>query len=121
MARIPPDVKRDQKFEDICSSLKMFFQSSLVATKNIMVAHEFANTIPDPYTSSTAALKVLRNHYEIFEHAERFISLTSEENAAQTLMTGSNVEKLLNLLPQRVRMSDPNLGILEVNEEKRQC
>ena len=120
LARIPPDVKRDQKFEDICSSLKMIFQSSLVATKNIMMAHEFASTIPDPYTSSTAALKVLRTHYEILEHAERFISLTSEENAAQTLMTGSNVEQLLNLLPQRVRMSDANLGIVEVNEEKRQ-
>ena len=70
LSRIPPDVKRDQKFEDICSSLKMFFQSSLVATKNIIVAHEFANIISDPYTSSTAALKVLRIHYKIFKHAE---------------------------------------------------
>ena len=84
-----------------------------------MIAHESANTIPDPHTSSTAALKVLRNHYEIFEHTERFLSLTSEENAAQELMTGSNIRKLLDLLPQRVRMSDPNLGIVENNAERR--
>ena len=84
--------------------------------ENIIIAHESANTIPDPHTSSTSALKVLRNHYKIFE---RFLSLTSEENAAQELMTGTNIRKLLNLLPQRVRMSDPNLGIVENNAVRR--
>ena len=62
---------------------------------------------------------MLRNHYEIFEHTERFLNLTSEENAAQELMTGSNIRKLLDLLPQRVRMSDPNLGIVENNAVRR--
>ena len=34
-------------------------------------------------------------------------------------MTGTNIRKLLNLLPQRVRMSNPNLGIVEENTERR--
>ena len=71
LASIPPDVKRDLKFEDICSSLKTFFGKSVTAIENIMTAHaSSANTIPDPHTSSTAALKVLRNHYDVFEHTE---------------------------------------------------
>ena len=77
------------------------------ASEKIMKAHITVSIIPDPYTSSTAALKVLRDHYEILEHTERFISLSTDKNAASELMTGENLKKLLNLLPQRVRMSDP--------------
>ena len=78
------------------------------ASENIMKAHETANIIPDPYTSSTAALKVLRDHYLILTHTERFIRLTTDKNAASELLTRENLRKPLNLLPQRVRMSDPN-------------
>ena len=84
-----------------------------------MKAHENANVIPDPYTSSTAALKVLRDHYEILEHTEQFISLSTDKNAANELTTGENLKKLLNLLPQRVRMSDPDLGVAETDPGKR--
>ena len=34
-------------------------------------------------------------------------------------MTGPNLKKLLDLLPQRVRMSDPKLGVAETDAEKR--
>ena len=34
-------------------------------------------------------------------------------------MTGPNLKKLLDLLPQRVRMSDRKLGVAETNIEKR--
>ena len=34
-------------------------------------------------------------------------------------MTGPNIKTLLDLLPQRIRMSDPKLGVVETNVEKR--
>ena len=34
-------------------------------------------------------------------------------------MTGPNIKTLLDLLPQRVRMSDPKLGVAETDAEKR--
>ena len=89
------------------------------ASENIMKAHQNANIIPVPYTSSTAALKVLRDHYEILEHTERFISLSTDKNAANEITTVENLKKLLNLLPQRVRMSDPDLGVAETDPGKR--
>ena len=88
LSSIPPYVKRDLKFEDICSALKENFGGAMKASETIMKAHENANVIPDPYTSSTAALKVLRDHYEILEHTERFISLSTDKNAASKFMIG---------------------------------
>ena len=54
LAKIPLEVKRDQKFEDTEKYLKIFYQSSLVATKAIMKAHETASIIPDPHGYPTA-------------------------------------------------------------------
>ena len=88
------------------------------ASENIMKAHITASLISDPYTSPTAALKVLRDHYEILEHTERFIKLSTDLNAASELKTGDNLRKLLDLLPQRVRMVDPNLGVAETDAER---
>ena len=36
-----------------------------------MKAHEAVSIIHDPHTSPTAALKVLKDRYEIIEHTER--------------------------------------------------
>ena len=58
------------------------------ASENIMKVHMTASLIPDPYTSPTAALKVLRDHYEILEHTERFMKLCTDKNATSELMTG---------------------------------
>ena len=82
LSSIPPYVKRDLKFEGICSTLKAVYGGAMKASENIMKEHITASIIPDPYTSSTAALKVLRDHYEILEHTERFISLSTDKNAA---------------------------------------
>ena len=90
-----------------------------MASENIMKAHEAASRIPDPITSPRAALKVLWDHYEILENTERFISLNTDKNATSEIMTGNNLKKLLNLLPLRVRMSDPNLAVVETDAEKR--
>ena len=74
LSSIPPYVKKDLKFKDICSALKAVYGGAMKASENIMKAHITASLIPDPYTSLTAALKVLRDHYEILEHTERFIA-----------------------------------------------
>ena len=69
LASSPPDVKRDLKFEDICSSLKTYFGKSVTAMENIMIAHESGNTFPDPHTSSTAS------HYGI---TTRYLSIPND-------------------------------------------
>ena len=48
LSRLPPFVKRNLEFEDICSSLKKNFRGALEASMNIMKAHEAANENPDP-------------------------------------------------------------------------
>ena len=70
LSSIPPYVKRDLKFEDICSALKAVYGGAMKASENIMNAHMAAGLIPEPFTSPVAALKVLRGHYEVLEHAE---------------------------------------------------
>ena len=85
-----------------------------------MKAHEAANKIPDPHTSPSATCwKVLWEHCEILRNMERFLSLSTDKNAASEIVTGRNLMTLLDLLPQRVRMTDPNLLVAETDTEKR--
>ena len=86
-----------------------------------MTAHEKANTIPDPFQFPTASLKVLMMHDEVFQNSNRFLELTPEINAGAELITGANIERLLSLLPQRVRMEVDNLNTVESTTEKRQA
>ena len=51
LARLPAEVRRDQTLEKIEKQLRFFYQSSLVATKTIMRAHELSGPIPDPHLS----------------------------------------------------------------------
>ena len=64
-------------------------------------------------------MKVLRGHFEVMEHAARFIELSNDENAASEIMTGGNLTKILDFLPRRVRMTDDNLEVAETNATKR--
>ena len=114
---------RNLKLEDICSPLKKQFaentMEALEAGENIMEAHEAASLIPDPYEYPEAALKVLRAHYKILQHTERFISMSTNMNVASEILTGANLKRLFfNLLPQRVRMTDPKLGVAGTNAEE---
>ena len=86
-----------------------------------MRAHELAGPIPDPHNFPPATLKALRNHAEIFDHSDRFLLLTPEKSASSTLTSGANVEMLLNLLPQQVRMTHEKLGKVELDEDKRKA
>ena len=99
--------------------MRFFYQSSLVATKAIMQAHERSGPIPDPHFKPLGSLKVLQIHAEIREHSDRYLSLTPEETAASNLMSGANVETILNLLPQRVRMDKEGLSKVELDEHRR--
>ena len=88
-------------------------------SENIMNAHVKAGAIPDPHSYPEAALKVLRGHYEVMEHAARFIELSNDENAASEIMTGGNLTKILDFLPKRLRMTDSDLEVAETNAKKR--
>jgi len=81
---------RNLKLEDICSRLKKQFakntMEALKAGENIMVAHEAASLIPDPYEYPETALKVLRAQYKILQHTDRFISMSTEMNVASEIL-----------------------------------
>ena len=119
--RLPADVARDQDLDKIEKNLLRYYESSLVATKAIMQAHERTGTIPDPHERTQGLLKVLQLHAEIIEHSDRYLSLTPEKTAASNLMNGANVETLLNLLPQRVRMDTEGLSKVELDEHRRKA
>ena len=120
MSRLPPSVIQNRKFEDICSSLEENFGGVWKTIEVIMKAHEAANKIPDPHTSPSATCwKVLWEHCEILRNMERFLSLSTDKNPASENITGRNLMTLLDLLPQRVRMTDPNMLVAETDEEKK--
>ena len=51
-------------------------------SENIMNIHLKAGAIPDPHLYPEAALKILRGHYEVMEHAKKSpkISPNSDSN-----------------------------------------
>ena len=117
LTTIPILVKREAKFDDICSSLSAVYGGAMNFSANIMNAHVKAGTIPDPHLYPDAALKVLRGHFEVMEHASRFIDLSHDKNAAGEIMTGSNLTKILDFMPRRMRCD--NLEIAETDAHKR--
>ena len=119
LSSLPPYVKREAKVEDLCSALKTVYGGAMKVSENIMNAHTAAGEIPEPFQNPVAALGVLRGHYEVLEHAERFIKLSKDSNAASEIMTGGNLMKLLDLLPKRVRMTDPSLKVAKTDAGKR--
>ena len=88
-------------------------------SENIMNAHVKAGMIQDPHFYPEAALKVLRGHFEVMEHAARFIELSEDDNAASEIMTGGNLIQILEMLPLRVRQDDDSLETAETNVSKR--
>ena len=71
LAKIPPEVKREQNFEDIENYLKIFYSSYTGHNE----AHEAASIIPDPHGAPTAALTVLRAHAEVLRTLIDFYNL----------------------------------------------
>ena len=78
-----------------------------------------AGVIPEPFSYPEAALKILRGHYEVMEHAARFIELSNDQNAASEIMTEGNLTKILDLLPKRLRMTESDLVAAEMDVKKR--
>ena len=77
--------------------------------------------IPDPSSHPEAALKALRAHHECMEHASRFIDLSSDKSAEGEIMTGTNLKKILGLLPLRVRQEDDGFDKAETNATRRKA
>ena len=100
LLNIPLSVKREAKTEEICSALKIVYGGAMKVSENIMSAHLQAGVIPEPFQFPAAALKILRGHYEVLEHAARLIELSNDTNAASEIMTGGNLTKILDLLPK---------------------
>ena len=67
LSNIPISVKREAKFDEICTALKVVHGGAMKVSENIMSAHLRAGTIPDPHFYPEAALKVLRGHFEVME------------------------------------------------------
>ena len=95
------------------------YGGAMKVSENIMNAHLKAGAIPDLHLYPEAALKILRGHYEVMEHAARFIELSNDENAASEIMTGGNLTIILDLLPRRLRMTETNLEVAETNAKTR--
>ena len=119
LSSIPLSVKREAKFDEICKALNVVNGGAMIVSKNIMSAHLKAGSIPDPSLHPEAALKVLRGHFEIMEHAARFIELSDDENADSEIMTGGNLTQILELLPLRIRQEDDSLDTAETNISRR--
>ena len=69
----------------------------------MMNAYTQAGEIPEPFQFPAAALKVLRGHYEVLEHAARFIELSND-----TILT-----EIIDLLPKKLQMTEPGLKVAE--------
>ena len=119
--RIPAHVLRQPDMDTIENQLTDHYGDSLAVSKLIMQAHERVGEIPDPHTRSgiQGTLRVLQLHSEILEHANRFLELTKEATAASNLVSGANIETLLNLLPQRIRLDLSGLTKAVLDEEER--
>ena len=98
LSNIPLSVKREAKIDEICAALKIVYGGAMKVSENIMNANLRAGTVTDPHFYPEAALKVLRGHFEVMEHAARFIELSNDENAAIEIMTGGNLTKIIDFL-----------------------
>ena len=66
MLSLPPSVKRNHEFEEICKSLEGSFGGALKTSHNIVRAHLAAGKIPDPLTTPYEIYgKTLDEHPEI--------------------------------------------------------
>ena len=83
----------------------------------IVRAHSAAGKIPDPLTTPYG--KTLDEHHEIIKKTEHFISLSSGKDADIEILTESNLTKLLDLLPNRIRMESDVLSAPATNIKER--
>ena len=113
-------LKREQKYDEIALALKGSFGRSVQVQKRFVDTQKTAGSIPDPAlgTSGAAALKMMRGHIEIMEHAERYIKLSKEENVLQTIVNRNYVKTLIDLLPIRVKLEN-NLEYVSANDNER--
>ena len=112
---LTPSVKRNHEFKEICESLEGRFGGTMKMSHNIVKTHLAAGKIPDPLKNPYEIYrKTLDEHHEIIKKTEHFLSLSSEKDADIEILTESNLTKILDLLPDRIRVeSAPATNIKE--------
>ena len=63
--------------------------------------------------------KTLDEHHEIIKKTEHFLSLSSEKDADIEILTESNLTKILDLLPNRIRVESDVLSAPATNLKER--
>ena len=117
---LPPSVKRNHEFEEICKSLEGSFGGTMKTSHNIVKNHLAAGKIPDPLKNPYEIYgKTLDEHHEIIKKTEHFLSLSSEKDADIEILTESNLTKILDLLPDRIRVESDVLSALATNIKER--
>ena len=98
-----------------------YYGDSLKVSELIMIEHKKAGEIPDPHNKNgiQGALRRLQLHAEVLDHADRFLALTEEETAESNMVSGTNIQNLLNLLPQRVRVDIEGMSKAVPDEKER--
>ena len=111
---------KNLRLEDTSALKKQLIKNTkgaIEAVIMIMKAHEDASVILDPYKDPATALKRLRAHHEILQHADQFMSV--DTNVASEILTGVTLMRLLELLPQRVRMEEKLLSVASTDTEEK--
>ena len=117
---LQPSVKRDHEFEEICESLEGRFGGTMKTSHNIVKNHLAAGKISDPLKNPYEIYKkTLDEHHEIIKKTEHFLSLSSEKDADIEILTESNLTKILDLLPDRIRVENDVLSVPATNIKKK--
>ena len=120
-SRISIPTQRNPDIDEIEKQLIAYYGDSLKVSELIMMEHKKAGEIPDPHNKNgiQATLRILQLHSEVLDYAERFLALTEEETAESNMVSGTNIQILLNLLPQRVRVDIEGMSKAVLDEKKR--
>ena len=83
---------------------------------NIVKSHLTAGKIPDPLKNPHEIYKrTLDEHHEIIKKTERFLSLSAKKDADIEILSDPNWSKILDLLPDRIRVESEILNAPATN------
>ena len=79
-----------------------------------------AGKIPDPLKNPYEIYKrTLDKHHEIIKKTEHFLSLSAEKDADAEMLSDPNWSKILDLLPNRIRVESEILNTPATNLEEK--
>ena len=87
---------------------------------NIVKSHLTAGKIPDPLKNPYEIYKrTLDEHHEIIKKTEHFLSLSAKKDADIEILNDPNWSKILDLLPNRIRVESEILNAPATNLKER--